>query len=132
MQIHKQATREQKLKDKLVHMETWLSELHYRMAKYRPALRTTQRKSFGNLLKQSQRDCSDKLFLLIYEICLVRNRLTSSYRQRLSRYRELRSRTPTAQKSQSETILAVETIAENTEENYIMINSQEILRLIEV
>jgi hypothetical protein len=45
MQIHKQATREQKLKDKLVHMQTWLSELHYRMAKYRPALRTTQRKT---------------------------------------------------------------------------------------
>jgi hypothetical protein len=38
-QIHKQATREQKLKDKLVHMQTWLSELHYRMAKYRPPLR---------------------------------------------------------------------------------------------
>ena len=27
-------------------MQTWLSELHYRMAKYRPALRTTQGKSY--------------------------------------------------------------------------------------
>lgn len=40
-QIHKQATREQKLKDKLTHMQTWLSELHYRMAKYRPPLKIT-------------------------------------------------------------------------------------------
>ena len=45
-QIHKQATREQKLKEKLIHMQTWLNDLHYRMAKYRPPIRTTQRKSF--------------------------------------------------------------------------------------
>ncbi len=48
IQIHKQATREQKLKDELIHMQTWLNELHYRMAKYRPALKTTQ----GNALRQ--------------------------------------------------------------------------------
>ncbi|CAF5194232.1 unnamed protein product, partial [Rotaria magnacalcarata] len=58
-------------------MQTWLSELHYRMAKYRPPLK----------------------------IAAVRNRLTSSYRQRLSRYREIRSRTPTAQKTPPEAIL---------------------------
>ena len=56
------------------------------------------------------------------------NRLTSSYRQRLSRYRELRSRTAVTQKSPSETILATEI---STEEAFIMINTQEILRLIE-
>jgi len=49
----------------------------------------------------------------------------------LSRYRELRSRTPT-HKTASETILATETSTEVAEEAYIMINSQEILRLIEV
>ncbi|CAF3428145.1 unnamed protein product [Rotaria socialis] len=103
IQIHKQATREQKLKDKLMHMQTWLSELHYRMAKYRPPLK----------------------------IATVRNRLTSSYRQRLSRYREIRSRTPTAQKSPPEAILTTDLSAETVEEAYIMINSQEILRLIE-
>lgn len=101
-------------------MQTWLSELHYRMAKYRPALKTTQRKFtffFKNIL-----------FLILY---LVQNRLTSSYRQRLSRYRELRSRTPT-HKIPSETIIATEASGEVAEEAYIMINSQEILRLIEV
>ncbi|CAF3637968.1 unnamed protein product, partial [Rotaria sp. Silwood2] len=41
IQIHKQATREQKLKDKLMNMQTWLSELHYRMAKYKPPLKIT-------------------------------------------------------------------------------------------
>lgn len=46
-QIHKQATREQKLKEKLIHMQTWLNDLHYRMAKYRPPIRTTQSKSSG-------------------------------------------------------------------------------------
>jgi hypothetical protein len=63
---------------------------------------------------------------------LVQNRLTSSYRQRLSRYRELRSRTSTAHKTPSEIILATEASSEVAEEAYIMINSQEILRLIEV
>ncbi|CAF3049511.1 unnamed protein product [Rotaria sp. Silwood2] len=29
IQIHKQTTREQKLKDKLIQIQTWLSELHY-------------------------------------------------------------------------------------------------------
>ncbi len=38
-QIHKEATREQKLKDKLIHMQTWLNELHYRMAKYKPPIK---------------------------------------------------------------------------------------------
>ena len=38
-QIHKEATREQKLKEKLIHMQSWLNELHYRMTKYRPALK---------------------------------------------------------------------------------------------
>jgi len=59
---------------------------------------------------------------------LVRNQLNSSYRQRLSRYRELRARTPTTQ----DAIVATEVTNENTDESYIMINSQEILRLIEV
>ncbi|CAF4550466.1 unnamed protein product, partial [Rotaria magnacalcarata] len=63
---------------------------------------------------------------------VVRNRLTSSYRQRLSRYREIRSRTPTAQKTPPEAILTTDPPAETVEEAYIMINSQEILRLIEV
>jgi hypothetical protein len=69
---------------------------------------------------------------LIYKISLVRNRLTSSYRQRLSRYRELRSRTSTTHQTPTETIVATETSSEIIEEAYIMINSQEILRLIEV
>ncbi len=120
-QIHKQATREQKLKDKLVHMQTWLSDLHYRMAKYRPALKISPRK-FQFLIEL-------KFFFLKF---LVQNRLTSSYRQRLSRYRELRSRTSTAHKTPSEIILATEASSEVAEEAYIMINSQEILRLIEV
>ena len=60
---------------------------------------------------------------------LVQQRLTSSYRQRLSRYRELRSRTTATEKSPSEAILATEV---SNEEAFIMINSQEILRLIEV
>jgi hypothetical protein len=51
-QIHKQATREQKLKDKLVHMQTWLNELHYRMAKYRPALKTTPGRSYSSFFNQ--------------------------------------------------------------------------------
>ncbi len=62
---------------------------------------------------------------------LVRTRLTSSYRQPLSRYRELRSRTST-HKTPSDVILATETSNETPDESYIMINSQEILRLIEV
>ncbi|CAF4982781.1 unnamed protein product, partial [Rotaria sp. Silwood1] len=103
IQIHKQATREQKLKDKLMHMQTWLSELHYRMAKYKPPLKITT----------------------------VRNRITSSYRQRLSRYRELRSRTPTAIKTSTEVLVTTEPSIDTVEEAYIMINSQEILRLIE-
>ncbi|CAF4673634.1 unnamed protein product, partial [Rotaria sp. Silwood2] len=103
IQIHKQATREQKLKDKLMNMQTWLSELHYRMAKYKPPLKITT----------------------------VRNRITSSYRQRLSRYRELRARTPTARKTPTEVIVTTESSIETIEEAYIMINSQEILRLIE-
>jgi hypothetical protein len=41
MQIHKHATREQKLKEKLIQMQTWLSELHYRIIKYGPAHKTT-------------------------------------------------------------------------------------------
>ncbi|CAF1088574.1 unnamed protein product [Rotaria sordida] len=102
-QIHKQATREQQLKDKLMHMQTWLNELHYRMAKYKPPLKITT----------------------------VRSRITSSYRQRLSRYRELRSRTPTTRKTPTEIILITESPSEIIEEAYIMINSQEILRLIE-
>jgi hypothetical protein len=54
MQIHKQATREQKLKDKLIHMQTWLNELHYRMAKYRPALKTTPRNVYLNIFRDCQ------------------------------------------------------------------------------
>ena len=46
MQIHKQATREQKLKDKLTDMQTWLSELHYRLAKYKPAFKITPGKNY--------------------------------------------------------------------------------------
>ncbi len=65
-------------------------------------------------------------------IYLVRTRLTSSYRQRLSRYRELRTRSSATQKTPSETILGTEITTEITEDAYIMINSQEILRLIEV
>ncbi|CAF4731322.1 unnamed protein product, partial [Rotaria sp. Silwood2] len=68
---------------------------------------------------------------LIYTINLVRNRITSSYRQRLSRYRELRARTPTARKTPTEVIVTTESSIETIEEAYIMINSQEILRLIE-
>ena len=64
-------------------------------------------------------------------LCLVQNRLASSYRQRLSRYRELRSRMSTAHKTPSEAIVGTEVTAEVTEEAYIMVNSQEILRLIE-
>lgn len=40
-QIHKQATREQKLKEKLIHMQTWLSDLHYRVVKYKPSIKIT-------------------------------------------------------------------------------------------
>ena len=85
-------------------------------------------------LKQQQvRNLFMRVFLLKEIVYVVRNnRLTSSYRQRLSRYRELRSRTPTAGQSQSEIISAVESSTETIEEGYIMINSQEILRLIEV
>lgn len=55
----------------------------------------------------------------------------SSYRQRLSRYREIRSRSSQSdRKSPSETILAQET-AEMNDEAYLMINTEEILRLIE-
>ena len=68
-----------------------------------------------------------------FKIFLVRSRLTSSYRQRLSRYRELRSRTPTAQKTPAEVSVVTEPSPnESTDESYIMINAQEILRLIEV
>jgi hypothetical protein len=66
------------------------------------------------------------------EIYLVQRRLTSSYRQRLSRYRELRSRVSTAHENPSGTVLATEASTGFNEEAYIMINSQEILRLIEV
>ena len=62
---------------------------------------------------------------------LVRHRLTSSYRQRLSRYRELRSRASATQENPPEPISATESSIGLNEESYLMINSQEILRLIE-
>ena len=46
IEIHKQATREQKLKDKLSHMQTWINELHYRMTKYFPPLKIKSSKIF--------------------------------------------------------------------------------------
>ncbi|CAF1514427.1 unnamed protein product, partial [Adineta ricciae] len=103
LQIHKHATREQKLKEKLTQMQTWIDELYYRMIKYGVAHKTTT----------------------------VRHRLTSSYRQRLSRYRELRSRASAAQENPPEPISATESSIGLNEESYLMINSQEILRLIE-
>ena len=72
----------------------------------------------------------DDLSIWIYR--LVQARITSSSRQRLRRYRELRSRTPTVHKTPPETTVTSEAPTETTEGAYIMINSQEILRLIEV
>ncbi|UJR29306.1 hypothetical protein I4U23_010520 [Adineta vaga] len=103
LQIHKHAMREQKLKEKLAQMQTWINELYYRMIKYGSAHKTTT----------------------------IQNRLTSSYRQRLSRYRELRARQSASQENPSKTISATETSIGLNEESYLMINSQEIFRLIE-
>ena len=58
-------------------------------------------------------------------------RISSSYRQRLSRYREIRARSATTDRTPSETIVAKESSLEISEEAYLMINAQEILRLIE-
>ncbi|CAF1139632.1 unnamed protein product [Adineta steineri] len=103
MQIHKHATKEQKLKEKLSQMQTWLNELYYRMIKYGSAHKTNS----------------------------VQKRLTSSYRQRLNRYRDLRSRTSMNQENSPGTVLAKETSIGHDDEAYIMLNSQELLRLIE-
>ncbi len=72
------------------------------------------------------------MYKWIFKKYLGRNQLTSSYRQRLSRYRELRSRASTTHKTPTEGISGTEPSNEVNEEAYIMINSQEILRLIEV
>jgi hypothetical protein len=45
MQIHKHATKEQKLKENLIQIQTWLSELYYRIIKYGPAHKTTSGKT---------------------------------------------------------------------------------------
>ncbi|CAF1165003.1 unnamed protein product, partial [Didymodactylos carnosus] len=99
--IHKQATREQKLKDKLSYLQTWLNELQYRMARYRPSLRTTP----------------------------VHRRLTSSYRQRLNRYRELRTR---LSQTSSNTTPDIGGQSSQITEAYIVLNTEEILHLVEV